>query len=255
MKERIWTGLIGGSFFVAVLVLGGVWYVLLLTALAVVAFDEWARLRRIPRWSGLYLLGVFFLVLLLAWADGHFLRPAFFALFVLLLLALPVITNNRTNVSDVAHVFLGLAYLGFGFFALMSIRWLENGLLLSLWLLFSTWANDTMAYFFGKYWGKKKLWPSISPNKTVLGSMAGIVAAVFVSALFSLLLPLPLWQLVALGLLIGVAGQMGDLMESAVKRSFQVKDAGWIFPGHGGVLDRFDSLLVVFIAIYYLFVY
>src|SRR5690606_1920073 len=126
----------------------------------------------------------------------------------------------------------------------LSTRYLESGLILSLWLLFSTWANDTMAYFIGKYWGNKKLWPSISPNKTVAGSLAGILAAVSVSMLFSAFLPLPWHRLFVLGLIIGLAGQLGDLMESAVKRSFQVKDAGWIFPGHGGVLDRFDSLLV-----------
>lgn len=255
MKERIWTGLIGGTIFVAVLALGGVWYTILLMALAVVAFDEWTRLRRIPRRNGLYVIGVFFLTLFLAWADDASLRPAFFALLVLFLLAYSVLTNNSANVMDIAHVYLGLAYLGFGFSAMSSVRQLEDGLSLSLWLLFSTWSNDTMAYFIGKVWGKKKLWPSISPNKTVVGSLAGIVAAVSVSALFSLYLPIPLERLLALGLLIGVAGQMGDLMESAVKRSFQVKDAGWIFPGHGGVLDRFDSLLVVFPAIYYLFFY
>lgn len=254
MRERIWTGLIGGTAFVAVLVLGGSWYPLLLMALAAFAFDEWTRLRRIPRWSGLYVLGVFFLLLFFVWADGWFLqRPAFFALLVLSLLALPVFTKNSTNVTDIAHVLLGIFYLGFGFSAFLATRFLESGLTISLWLLFATWANDTMAYFIGKHWGKKKLWPSISPNKTVAGSLAGILAAILVSVMFSPFIPIALPQLLVFGLLIGLAGQLGDLMESAVKRSFQVKDTGWIFPGHGGVLDRFDSLLVVFPVIYYLF--
>ncbi|MFO7263228.1 MAG: hypothetical protein A6D91_03180 [Bacillaceae bacterium G1] len=254
MKERIWTGVIGGTFFVAVLALGGIWYALLLMALAVFAFDEWTRLRRIPRWNVLYILGIFFLLSFFVKVDGSRLdSPAFFALFVWGLLALPVLTKNRINVEDIAHVLLGVAYLGFGFSAFLLTRGLEEGLLISLWLLFATWANDTMAFFIGRQWGHKKLWPAISPNKTVAGALAGVLAAVLVSIVFSPYLSASWLKMAALGLLIGLAGQLGDLMESAVKRSFHVKDAGWIFPGHGGVLDRFDSLLVVFPVIFYLF--
>jgi len=97
------------------------------------------------------------------------------------------------------------------------------------------------------------LLPAICASKTVAGALAGVLAAVLVSIVFSPYLSASWLKMAALGLLIGLAGQLGDLMESAVKRSFHVKDAGCIFHGHGGVLDRFDSLLVVFPVIFYLF--
>ncbi len=252
----MWTGLIGGTAFVALLYLGGIWYALLLSCLAAFAYDEWNRLRQIPRLSGLYLAGAFFLLLFSIWAGGLIdYHPAFLSLLVLIFLSLPVFTKNRTDVTDIAHVLLGIFYIGLGLSAMLSTRLLESGLTLSLLLLLGTWANDTMAYVIGQRWGRNKLWPSISPNKTLEGSLAGVIASLVVSLLFSPFVPISLLELVAVGLLIGVVGQFGDLMESAIKRSFQVKDTGQILPGHGGVLDRFDSLLVVFPLVYYIFWY
>ncbi|OUM88371.1 MAG: hypothetical protein BAA01_08350 [Bacillus thermozeamaize] len=256
MRKRIWTGLIGGTALLAFLYLGGIWYAVVIFGLAVFAYDEWNRLRRIPRLGGLYLIGAFFLFLFFIWASGllHY-HPVFLSLLVLLFMSLPVFTKNRTDVTDIAHVLLGLFYIGLGFSAMLATRLLESGLTLSLLLLLGTWANDTMAYLIGKRWGKNKLWPSISPNKTVEGSLAGVIASLLVSLLFSPFVPISTLELLVVGLLIGVAGQFGDLMESATKRSFQVKDTGWILPGHGGVLDRFDSLLVVFPLVYYILWY
>ena len=112
-------------------------------------------------------------------------------------------------------------------------------------LFLAIWITDTAAYFFGHYFGERKLVPSISPAKTVVGFGAG-VAAGFVPLVVHQLVPLSLAQLAGLLLLVAIGGQIGDIVESAIKRDAGVKDAPAFIPGHGGLLDRFDSYLFAF---------
>lgn len=116
------------------------------------------------------------------------------------------------------------------------------------------WSTDSGAYFVGKSLGKRKLWPEISPNKTVEGFVGGIVIALVLSTIFQLVanLPIPYFYLLLITLFLSVFGQIGDLVESALKRHYDVKDSGKILPGHGGVLDRFDSFLFVMPFLYFL---
>lgn len=109
------------------------------------------------------------------------------------------------------------------------------------------WATDSGAYFIGKTMGKKKLWPDISPNKTVEGSIGGVICAIIVGVLFALFTDIHAAIVTIIGItaVLSVFGQIGDLVQSAFKRHFNVKDSGNILPGHGGILDRFDSLLFV----------
>jgi phosphatidate cytidylyltransferase len=154
------------------------------------------------------------------------------------------------------------------------IRWpwsvagvLYMGLLLSYWILlmdsygrewvllalFSTFAVDTTAFFVGRAWGRRKLAPSISPGKTwegAIGGLAGGVAAAFVLALI-LDVGLASWKVAFIGSLIGVSAQLGDLTESKLKRTVGVKEAGSIIPGHGGILDRLDSVVFTGVVVYY----
>lgn len=138
---------------------------------------------------------------------------------------------------------------------------IANGADMSAWLglavlgfpLIVTWINDSAAYFAGRAWGRKKLIPSVSPGKTVVGAWAGTTAAVVAGALYGAFLlggalELPIGVLGgALGaLLVSVAAQIGDLAESLLKREAGVKDSGTIFPGHGGILDRLDALFFAF---------
>jgi phosphatidate cytidylyltransferase len=122
-----------------------------------------------------------------------------------------------------------------------------------LFLLLCIWVSDTAALYFGSAFGRRKLAPSISPNKTVAGSVAGILGAVCTALLFRLLslVQWPLSFVVLSGFLVSILGQGGDLVESAVKRDAGVKDSGRLIPGHGGVLDRVDALLFAVPLFYY----
>ncbi len=124
------------------------------------------------------------------------------------------------------------------------------------WLLFLfglLWLGDTAAMFVGKAFGKHKLAPTVSPNKTVEGFVGGIAGAVIVAVIlgFWRLDMIPMWQLITIAILCSIFGQLGDLVESMWKRSLGIKDSSAIIPGHGGVLDRFDSLLFAAPVMYY----
>jgi len=122
---------------------------------------------------------------------------------------------------------------------------------LLLFALVITWAADTFAYFVGRAIGKHPLAPRISPKKTWEGSIGGMIGSVLVAYAFSFFLKIPLPHLFAMAVLGNIAGQMGDLLESACKRSAGVKDSGGLLPGHGGILDRIDALILCIPVIWY----
>ncbi len=126
---------------------------------------------------------------------------------------------------------------------LLPLRALEQGLLLSAFLFVGIWANDTGAFFAGTNFGKRKLARKISPGKTVEGALGGIFFTFIVLSFFGAYIDLEFSILFLLTLLISLSGLLGDLVISALKRHFKVKDSGKVIPGHGGFLDRFDSII------------
>lgn len=169
-----------------------------------------------------------------------------------------VIYNKEYNLTDVAITIFGIVYVVFLFSFLILTRKLENGLLF-MWLIFiGAWATDTFAYFFGISLGKRKLIPSISPKKTIEGSIGGILGCVIIMCLYGIYINrtflienIPLYNFVILGVISGIISQVGDLTASSIKRYVNIKDFGSIMPGHGGILDRFDSILFIAPAIYF----
>jgi phosphatidate cytidylyltransferase len=139
---------------------------------------------------------------------------------------------------------LGLLYVPFLLGHFFWLWQLPQGRYWLLWFLLVIFAGDTGAYYSGRWFGVKKLYPQVSPGKTVAGSLGGLVASLAVGLGFGLWLPLgaSLSVLISLALLAAVVGQFGDLFESMLKRRAQVKDASSLLPGHGGLLDRLDSL-------------
>jgi phosphatidate cytidylyltransferase len=129
--------------------------------------------------------------------------------------------------------------------------WGEYGPWLLLFALVITWAGDTAAYFAGRAFGRHLLAPHLSPKKTWEGSLAGLAASIVAGVIFQRWLHAPLGYLVGMAVVGNVAGQVGDLLESAYKRSAGVKDSGAMLPGHGGVLDRIDALILAFPVVWY----
>lgn len=140
-----------------------------------------------------------------------------------------------------------LVYMAASFSSFMALG-LFYGPMMIFYLLVVIWGTDSFAYFVGKKIGKTKLAPSISPNKTWEGSIGGTVIATILAVIyFKLVQPfeMNLYMFIGATIALSVAGQLGDLLESYIKRKYGVKDSGKILPGHGGILDRFDSLMLV----------
>jgi len=149
--------------------------------------------------------------------------------------------------NDIGFTVLGILYVGFPFLCFTRLGYIGGSFnhFLPLGFMILLWTSDTGAYLAGRSLGKNKLFERISPKKTWEGILGGIVLAVLVSlCLAHYFETIPQWQWIVSAVIIGVFGTLGDLVEPMLKRSLNVKDSGHILPGHGGLLDRFDGLLI-----------
>ena len=171
--------------------------------------------------------------------------------YLFLLLTVAVLTAGKLKFSTVAEVVIGVVYATVGFTSIALLRRIPDGEYLFGMIFVAAWMTDTMAYFTGRLMGKHKLCPEISPKKTVEGSIGGIVFCALSFMLYGFIVNkisgmTPSYLMLFLsGLLLSVVSQIGDLAASLIKREHGVKDYGKLMPGHGGVMDRFDSILAV----------
>lgn len=253
MKTRIITGVIAAALFIPFVVYGQLPFALLVYAIAAVGLFEILRMKQIKITSVpgvLALLAVFALLMPSEW-EAKVVEAIAYSKFellfiaVILLLVYTVLVKNRFTFDDVGFVILSALYVGIGFYYLIATR--EAGVAYLIFALLIVWVTDSGAYFTGRALGKNKLWPEISPNKTIEGFVGGVVLAVIAAIIMQFIAPFDIsWVLlIIVAIISSVFGQMGDLVESAIKRHYDVKDSGNILPGHGGILDRFDSLLFV----------
>jgi len=254
MKQRIITAVIAAAVFLPIVIIGGLPFVFMVYLLASIGLYEALKMQNIkllsiPGIISLILLWIFLIpsehILILENMSYSKIELALLA--VLLFLTYTVITKNRFTFDDVAFSVMATLYVGIGFYYFIETRGADNGLTFVVYSLFLIWATDSGAYFIGRSMGKRKLWPEISPNKTVEGFIGGIFCAILIAILFALFTDIGISVLVLClaTVVLSVFGQIGDLVESALKRHYNVKDSGTILPGHGGILDRFDSLLFV----------
>ncbi|AGB40663.1 CDP-diglyceride synthetase [Halobacteroides halobius DSM 5150] len=177
---------------------------------------------------------------------------------VIILLKQILIKLDKAVILTTATTYFGVFYMA-GLFSYLTLLYnlqfetLQSSAII-IWLpILATWVTDTGAYFIGKSLGQNPLAPKISPNKTIEGAIGGVVSSILITILFSVYLDFGYLSGIVLGTLIGTFAQLGDLSESAFKRDAQIKDSGNLIPGHGGLLDRIDSLLFVLpVAYYYL---
>ncbi len=172
-----------------------------------------------------------------------------------ILLCFPVIDLKYTFI-DVALTILGFIYVGILFSFIPLVNSKISGEYL-VWIIFlGSWLADTAAYYSGKYFGKKKLCPKVSPKKTIAGSIGGFLGSTFGCGIFGIIVGkfTPEVQIIhffLMGALCGIMGQFGDLVASSIKRYVGIKDYSNLIPGHGGILDRFDSILFNATVVFY----
>lgn len=167
-----------------------------------------------------------------------------------------IIWKPKYNFIDIGVTIFGFIYVAVLFSFIPMINNKSNGYLL-LWVVFiSSFATDTFAYYSGRFLGKHKLAPILSPKKTVEGSIGGLLGSILCCGLYGLVLNffsqnISIIHLIIIGLICGVVCQIGDLSASSIKRSVNIKDYSNFIPGHGGILDRFDSILFASITVYF----
>jgi len=280
--KRVAAALVGVPILILLLFLGnGEVFALVVCALSVVGVHEFysavAKVKAQPAapfgWAGVLIACA------AAWGRTQgvslfWLVPALTAL-LMAALATQIVRSNRAPIRDLGCTVLGAVYVGLLLPHLILIRgigvtishslfnWYSLGARLMLFVFLVTWAADTGAYFIGRSFGRRALCPSLSPGKTVEGFLGGLLAAFVAGTVFfvplvgSVLPPFSAANTVfhgtALGLIAGILGPIGDLSKSALKRELEIKDFGDTIPGHGGVLDRFDSIMFVAPAAYYYF--
>lgn len=175
-----------------------------------------------------------------------------FGLLIMFFLVVIMMLMGKKNIIEASITLFGMIYVGLFFdFIILIINSDTDGYLL-VWLVFLiAFGTDTFAYFCGLKFGKHKLIPTVSPKKTIEGSAGGILGSILLSVLFGLIFRLPVGELIVIGLVGSIVSQVGDLFASSIKRYCEVKDYGKIIPGHGGILDRFDSVLMVAPFLYF----
>jgi len=258
LKKRIITALAGLPLLIAVIWFGEPWFTILVAIWGLLAAFEFYRMVAASKVSPLTCFG-------LIWVLLFILRPHFdYDLTTPLLLTsaviLPLIWLLLRRQKEGAFIgwawtMGGILYIGWLLSHFVVLRGLDDGRNWVFLALFATFASDTAAFFVGRAVGKHHLAPRISPGKTWEGAIAGVCGAIIVSLLFTISTPFQLlltyWQAILLGLLVSVFGQLGDLVESLLKRNMGVKESGRLIPGHGGVLDRTDSIVFAGIVVYY----
>lgn len=277
LRTRVMTAVVFGVVLLGALYLGGPLWSLLVTVLAAAIFAEYLRLWRsagvtvAPALAAAgYLAAVVWPAV--AWVQagtagvagpgagltapgpgpGGAFMGMILALVVLASLTALILTYPVSNAGAGLLVMAGSLYVGWTLAHLILLRLSgPQGLWRALLVFAGVWATDSMAYFVGTLFGRHKLKPSLSPRKSVEGAVGGLLGGVLAAWLVGLPLGLPAGLRLGLGLAVAVFGQVGDLAESALKRHAGMKDSGHSLPGHGGLLDRFDSTLLGAPLIYY----
>ncbi len=270
LKKRVITALWGLPLLIAAVWFDKPlpWFTILVAIWGLLAVFEFYRMVATAKMVPLTYFGLVWTLLfilsrnseLLSTLKPHFnlelLTPLLLTAGVMLSLIWLLLRRQKgASFIDWAWTIAGILYVGWLLSHFVALRGLVDGRNWVFFALFATFGSDTAAFFIGRALGRHHLAPNISPGKTWEGTTGGIFGAIIVSLLFTLptplSLPLSYWQAIFLGLLVSIFGQLGDLAESLLKRNTGVKDSGKLLPGHGGFLDRIDSVVFAGIVVYY----
>jgi len=269
LKHRVITAAVGVPLIILAIWFGDPWpwFSLLIAAAALAGTYEFYHMANFDRREPLIYLGLLWTLALVL--SPHYRSPDVLPIVITTTMLISLIyllcrPSREKAFRKWAWTIVGALYVGWMLSYWLSLRGLEDGLNWVYLAILTTFANDTGAFFIGRARGKHRLAPAISAAKTwegaIGGLLSGIAAAVVIATILNRLsqqfneIPLftfPYWQIILLGFLVGLFAQLGDLVESLLKRNTGVKESGNLLPGHGGILDRFDSLIFVGVVVYY----
>jgi phosphatidate cytidylyltransferase len=270
LKNRIVTTIWALPLVGIIIWFGEPYFTTFVAVVGLLAAIEFYRLTKGIKAQALTVFGIIWTILLIlirnpsiyarlsSYIDVEFIMPMIVTLGIAVSLVLLLGRKQKQGAfTDWSWTFAEILYVGWLLGYLVALRGLDNGRSWVFLAIFVTFGSDSTAYFIGSSFGKHKLAPTISPKKTWEGAIGGMAGAAAVSLLFLCVKPVQLtsylnwWQLVIIALAISAVGLMGDLVESLFKRNTGVKDSGSIFPGHGGMLDRMDSIVFAVVLVYY----
>ena len=245
MKTRVITAIVALIVFLPLLFFGGDYFKFTTFALGVMAMYEIVRMTF--KETNIVVLGLSSLAGALLFLNEEISQLQLYGLLFFILvgmLATVVATGHKIKLVEIGSIIFVTSYIFIGFYCLFMIR--NFSLSHVAYLLLTIWFTDSFAYFGGMKFGKNKLSPKISPNKSIEGSVIGSLSSIVIALLFFFTTNIFSSLLVAITitLVVSAIGQFGDLIESAYKREYQVKDSSNLLPGHGGIFDRFDSVIL-----------
>lgn len=260
MKTRIISGIVLAVIMISSLLCGG-WYLYgLCLAISLIGMFELYRVLHIEK-SGIayagYLSCIFYYICIVLGMEQY--TMLVFVAFVMAVMAVYVFTFPKYKTDSVMMTILGLFYVAVMLSYIYKVRIMNDGIYI-VWLIFiAAWINDTFAYFTGVTLGKHKMAPKLSPKKSVEGAIGGIAGATIIGGVYgyivsnhmSELFAYPVFTFAAASFIGALLAIVGDLAASAIKRNYNVKDYGTLIPGHGGIMDRFDSVIFTAPAVYW----
>ena len=260
LKHRVITAAVGVPLVILAIWFGDPWFSLLIAAAALTGTYEFYHMANFDRREPMLYLGLSWALALVL--SPHYRNPDVLPIVITAAMLISLIwlllrPSREKAFHNWAWTIVGALYVGWMLSYWLNLRGLEDGRNWVYLAMLTTFANDTGAFFIGRARGKHKLAPMISPAKTWEGAIGGLVsailAAIVIALVFTLISPFTFkyWQIILLGFLVSLFAQLGDLVESLLKRNMGVKESGNLLPGHGGILDRFDSLIFVGAVVYY----
>jgi phosphatidate cytidylyltransferase len=255
--KRIITTIIGIPLIVLIIFWGEFPFFIIIMILAFLGLNELYNMAHKQGYKPSYILGsiltaYFIFTTFYDIYNLKYYKNVIVTFFIIICFIIQLFKKDFSKVlPDLSIPIFGSIYLGYLLSFLLKVKFLPNGNYYLLCLLFITWANDVGAYIIGINFGKNRIYPKISPKKSLEGSVGGILFSIIITFALRSWLNLSFNKLISLGLILSIVGQLGDLFESVLKRGSGVKDSGKLIPGHGGILDCFDSLLFTAPIFYY----